>query len=344
MRTPIRRSLATLCCASLILTAQGAVPGVGAASKTGPSRPGARSATPAIPNSIAYKFTRGPAERNRLVHVTMIVQRDDPLVPESNGSYAISLDTRFVQFVVGFDKKTGFAKIENILDGTRVAINGTENDGAFPTYSATKSPTAYFIYVSPYGTCVCAGLPPVIYAASGSPNAFYPGDLFNYLHPFLPADKATLKAGWSALLPFYFTPGHQAHIDLVSKLVWLNNGWVVVSHAQKTESLTLPLSEWTRAWGKGWQHPLPYGGPVTVTLSVKLDSSLSITPKVFPGLLGAGAKPLGNRRPDNSYSAPLEGSAIIDFTYSQGGRELQKVSRTASLSVKAAASKGTSGQ
>ena len=274
----------------------------------------------------------------------MLVQRDDPLVPQNNGNYVISLDTRFIQFVIGFEKKNGYAKIENIFDGTRVAINGTENDGAFPSYSATKDPRAFFIYVSPYGTCYCAGLPPVIYAASGSPNAFYPGDLFTYLHPFLPSDRLTLVGGWSALLPFYLTPAHQAHIYLASKLVWVNNGWVVVSHAQKSESLTLQQSQWKREWGKGWQHPLPYGGPVTVTLSVKLNSTLSITPKEFPGMLGAGVKPLGKQRPDNSYSAPLEGSAIIDFTYSQGGHELQKVSRIATLSVKAAASKGNSGQ
>ena len=344
MHTRIRRSLALLGCASLVLAGQGLAPGAHAAPKTVPGGSSTRSAAPARPASIVYNFTHGPAERNRLVHVGMVVKLDDPLVPQSNGTYAISLDTRFIQFVIGFDKKTGYAKIENILDGTRVAINGTEKDSAFPSYSATKDARAFFIYVSPYGTCYCAGLPPVIYAASGSPNAFYPGDLFTYLHPFLPSDRRTLVAGWSALLPFYLTPAHQAHIYLASKLVWVNNGWVVVSHAQKTESLTLQQSQWQREWGKGWQHPLPYGGPVTVTLSVKLDSTLSITPKAFPGMLGTGVKPLGKQRPDNAYSAPLEGSATIDFTYSQGGHELQKVSRTATLSVKAAASKGSSGQ
>lgn len=306
--------------------------------------PGRASATPPRPSSISYLFAHGKVLYPRGVHLDMTIHTEDPFTPSNNGEYHVVFDARMIEYVLAAG--AGSAEIEAALTKVTTLVNGaTVLNAVPPTFDPhTQKQNVYVLYISPYGICRCSGLPPLIYSVAGNvPHHIYLGDLFTYLHPYLPRSAPVPAHGWDAQVQLALTPKHLQRFVMHSALAFRSGSWAVVSHLDAGFQLKEPQAQWRREWGGSWQDPLPYGGPVTVSGSFGIDSTLTVgqndgihgTPAgatLKPGKSGSVKTTFCGKC--TGYTMPLHGVETLHLLYTQGGHELQRIDVQATLDVR----------
>jgi hypothetical protein len=301
------------------------------------------AASPPRPTSISYAFAHGKVTYPRGIHLDMTIHTEDPFISSNNGDYHVVFDARMLEYVLAVS--AGSAEIEAALTNVTTLVNGESVFNAVPpTFDPrTQKQNVYVLYVSRYGVCRCSGLPPLIYSVAGNvPHHIYLGDLFTYLHPYLPRSASLLAHGWNAQVQLALTPKHLQTFLLHSALALKGGSWSVVSHLGATFHLSEPQAQWQKDWGASWQGPLPYGGPVTVSGSFGIDSTLTLgqTDGINVTPVGTTLKPGKGGKVKTTfcsrctgYTMPLHGVETLHLRYTQGGHELQRIDVQATLDV-----------
>lgn len=151
------------------------------------------------------------------------------------------------------------------------------------------------------------------------------------------------------MLAVALTPRRPSEFVLTSRLLLQHGAWMVSSSARKRFQITLPAAQWLKEWGNAWPGGLPTANPVTATLSIGINSALTLgqadgiavpPPGAKEKRLGKGesVKPLYYCTTCTGYSMPLDGTLTLDISYTQDGIPLRTINQMEHLTTGIASS------
>lgn len=301
--------------------------------------PAHAASTPPRPTSVSYDFAHGRVAKPRTVRLALDLNTEDPRNTINNGDYKVGFQAKMSQYIIQAGDQTHITQIATAFNDVSTFVNGNPVLNAIPpTYDPrSKAPNEYVIFVNRNGQCDCTKLPALIYAVvNNAPRFIHLGDLFPFLHPYLPQSQDALQHGWTSRMAFGLTPKHSTAIDMASRLVLQNGSWVVSSSLSKPLHLTMPARQWKAEWGKAWPDPLPYGGPVTVSGSISITSTLTLGQPDGINVVPMGASkntPSHLCQNCTGYTMPLDGVENLHLYYSQNGVELYRLDEVAHLTI-----------